>query len=236
MSTLGDLLAEHTDAARQRRRPPARRGGRMATAGRPLVRRLPDVGAPRRRRAGVCGQCRPNTAPTVLLADAVGTLARGARKAVGLRGVQVAARSAGKAKSDKRIRPQTATFRSRRCPSAATTTSWRCSPTRPRSPRARPARWNAPTSTARATCCTCCRRAPFPTSATCRSRGPARASATASSGWMSTGAVVFASPNALSAYHRMGLNAELEGQNLVARDQAADLRPVRGAGAGRPRA
>jgi two-component sensor histidine kinase/PAS domain-containing protein len=30
------------------------------------------------------------------------------------------------------------------------------------------------------------------------------------------GTVVFASPNALSAYHRMGLTAELEGQNLVA--------------------
>jgi two-component sensor histidine kinase len=30
-----------------------------------------------------------------------------------------------------------------------------------------------------------------------------------------TGAVTFASPNALSAYHRMGLPAELEGQNLV---------------------
>ena len=29
------------------------------------------------------------------------------------------------------------------------------------------------------------------------------------------GVVVFASPNALSAYHRMGLTAELEGQNLV---------------------
>jgi two-component sensor histidine kinase len=30
------------------------------------------------------------------------------------------------------------------------------------------------------------------------------------------GVVVFASPNALSAYHRMGLTSELEGQNLVA--------------------
>ncbi|BBZ06778.1 sensor histidine kinase [Mycolicibacterium doricum] len=30
------------------------------------------------------------------------------------------------------------------------------------------------------------------------------------------GDVVFASPNAISAYHRMGLNADLEGQNLVA--------------------
>jgi two-component system, sensor histidine kinase PdtaS len=30
------------------------------------------------------------------------------------------------------------------------------------------------------------------------------------------GGVVFASPNALSAYHRMGLTSELEGQNLVA--------------------
>jgi two-component system, sensor histidine kinase PdtaS len=31
-----------------------------------------------------------------------------------------------------------------------------------------------------------------------------------------TGMVVFASPNAISAYHRMGLTAELEGHNLVA--------------------
>ncbi|WP_099025579.1 sensor histidine kinase [Mycolicibacterium palauense] len=31
-----------------------------------------------------------------------------------------------------------------------------------------------------------------------------------------SGAVVFASPNALSAYHRMGLTSELEGHNLVA--------------------
>lgn len=31
-----------------------------------------------------------------------------------------------------------------------------------------------------------------------------------------TGTVAFASPNALSAYHRMGLNSELEGHNLVA--------------------
>jgi two-component sensor histidine kinase len=31
-----------------------------------------------------------------------------------------------------------------------------------------------------------------------------------------TGAVAFASPNALSAYHRMGLTSELEGHNLVA--------------------
>jgi two-component system, sensor histidine kinase PdtaS len=30
------------------------------------------------------------------------------------------------------------------------------------------------------------------------------------------GVIVFASPNALSAYHRMGLTAELEGQNLIA--------------------
>jgi two-component system, sensor histidine kinase PdtaS len=31
-----------------------------------------------------------------------------------------------------------------------------------------------------------------------------------------TGAVIYASPNALSAYHRMGLTSELEGHNLVA--------------------
>src|SRR3984957_11364897 len=30
-----------------------------------------------------------------------------------------------------------------------------------------------------------------------------------------TGGVVFASPNAISAYHRMGLASELEGQNLI---------------------
>ena len=31
-----------------------------------------------------------------------------------------------------------------------------------------------------------------------------------------SGGVVFASPNAISAYHRMGLTSELEGHNLVA--------------------
>ncbi len=38
------------------------------------------------------------------------------------------------------------------------------------------------------------------------------------------GDVTFASPNAISAYHRMGLTAELEGHNLVARHPAADRR------------
>ncbi len=53
-------------------------------------------------------------------------------------------------------------------------------------------------------------------SAICRYRDRAHASATGSS--VSTSPVwwSFASPNALSAYHRMGLTAELEGQNLVA--------------------
>ncbi len=49
------------------------------------------------------------------------------------------------------------------------------------------------------------------------------------------GVVVFASPNAISAYHRMGLTAELEGHNLVSGHPAADRRPVRGAGTGQPR-
>ena len=43
------------------------------------------------------------------------------------------------------------------------------------------------------------------------------------------GNVVFASPNAISAYHRMGLTSELEGHHLVIDHPAADLRPVRGA-------
>ena len=38
------------------------------------------------------------------------------------------------------------------------------------------------------------------------------------------GVVAYASPNALSAYHRMGLTTELEGHNLVAGHPAADLR------------
>ena len=71
---------------------------------------------------------------------------------------------------------------SRPCRCATTTTWSPSSRTRPHSPHARPARWNAPTSTARAICCTCCPKAPSPTSTTCRYRGPARASVTGSSG------------------------------------------------------
>ena len=46
-----------------------------------------------------------------------------------------------------------------------------------------------------------------------------------------TGVVVFASPNALSAYHRMGLTAELEGQNLFTATRfcpsSSAVRPMR---------
>ena len=49
-----------------------------------------------------------------------------------------------------------------------------------------------------------------------------------------SGGVVFASPNAISAYHRMGLTSELEGAQPGRRDPPADRRPVRGAGTGQP--
>ena len=71
----------------------------------------------------VCvAQCRPNTAPTVLLADAVGTLA-GADQMPLVTAAFNPARSGGKAKRDNLIRGQTATSRWRPCRSA-TTTMW----------------------------------------------------------------------------------------------------------------
>ena len=59
-------------------------------------------------------------------------------------------------------------------------------------------------------------RAPSPTSAIC---AMSRSSPRVGDGFIRLdvdGVVAFASPNALSAYHRMGLTAELEGHNLVA--------------------
>ena len=237
MSTLGDLLAEHTDPARQRRRPPARRGRGVAAARRPVVRRLPDVGAPRRRRAGVrragpaehradgaAGRRRRHRSTT---ADEmpVGRPPRSSPAHIGRES------DAGQADSrrplaQRRGRPRPPRQRRGR----------RADP----SDRAgRPAQGqpagDAPIWTARATCCTCCPKAPSPTSATWRCRGPARGSATGSSGSTSTGGVVFASPNAISAYHRMGLTAELEGHNLVTVTRPLISRPVRGAGTGQPR-
>ncbi len=186
----------------------------------------------------VCvAQCRPNTAPTVLLTDAVGTVV-GADGELPL--VTSAFTSGAIGRGDER-QPDSAR-------------------TRHRSRRGRPGplqqpgggRADPPDRAGRAahvraagaglpglrgqTCCTCCPRARFPTSATWRCRGPARGSVTVSSGSTSTVSSPIASPNALSAYHRMGLTARAGGPQPGRHHPAADLRPVRGAGAGRARA
>ena len=72
MSTLGDLLAEHAvlpgNAVDQ--------GYHQAAAAAAAGAAAPDVGARSEDSVLVCvAQVRPNTAPTVLLADAVGSLA-----------------------------------------------------------------------------------------------------------------------------------------------------------------
>ena len=206
----------------------------MAAAGRPLVRRLPDVGAPRRRRAGVCGagaaQYRADGAagrrrrhpgggremPLVTAAFKSGTIGRESEER--------------QADSPRRLE------RGGRAGALRQPRGGGADPSDRVAPRARPARWNAPTSTARATCCTCCPRAPSPTSATWRCRGPARASATASSGSTSTGDRRIRQPE-----RDLGLSPD--GPDRRARrpqpgrgHPAADLRPVRGPGTGRPRA
>ena len=86
MSTLSELLAEHTQLLRRGGRPPAAGGRRVAAAGRHVVRRLPAVGAARRRRPTpaptdvefLCvAQARPTTAPTAHPEDVVGGPRRG---------------------------------------------------------------------------------------------------------------------------------------------------------------
>ena len=124
MSTLGDLLAEHTVL-------PGNAVDHLhAVVGEWQL--LADLSfadylmwVRRDDGALVCvAQVRPNTAPTVLLADAVGTLADADRHAAGDRRVPVRARSAGKAMGDKRIRRPVSRWRP--CRSATTTTWWRC--------------------------------------------------------------------------------------------------------------
>ena len=123
MSTLGDLLAEHTML-------PGNAVDHMhAVVGEWQL--LADLSFADylmwvRRDDGVLvcvAQCRPNTAPTVLLADAVGTLAAADDMPL----VTAAFKSGAigrESQKDNRIRQKTATSRWRPCRSATTTTSW----------------------------------------------------------------------------------------------------------------
>ena len=232
MSTLGDLLAEHTVL-------PGNAVDHLhAVVGEWQL--LADLSfadylmwVRRDDGALVCvAQCRPNTAATVLLTDAVGTIAAGDDLPL-----VTAAFQSGCHRQRGRPGPGPVVTLGRDLKVEAVPVRYgqRCGGGAHPSDGARrrpgnPVRWSAPTSTAPATWCTCCPRALSSISATWRCRGRVRASATDSSGSTSDGTVSFASPNALSAYHRMGLTAELEGHNLVADDPSADLRPVRGPG------
>ena len=125
MSTLGDLLAEHTilpgNAVDHLH---AVVGEWQLLADLSFADYLMWV----RRDDGVLvcvAQVRPNTAPTVLLADAVGTTGRSRADAAGDRRIQVRHDRSGKTQraGTKRIRP-VSRWRPFRC--ATTTKWWRC--------------------------------------------------------------------------------------------------------------
>ena len=180
MSTLGDLLAEHTML-------PGNAVDHLhAVVGEWQL--LADLSfadylmwVRRDDGALVCvAQCRPNTAPTVLLADAVGTLAGADEMPLVTAAFKSGAigreSDAGQADSAADgLKVEAVPVRYDNDVVAVLTHQ-----TALRRPQGQPA-GDAPTSTAPATCCTCCPRAPSPTSATWRCRGPARASATGSS-------------------------------------------------------
>lgn len=166
MSTLGDLLAEHTmlpgNAVDHLH---AVVGEWQLLADLSFADYLMWV----RRDDGVLvcvAQCRPNTAPTVLQTDAVGTAIASER----LSSSPTPSRRApprGMTLRVKRIRGCRArTSRRPRCDTAA-----RWSPCsriiRPRwPPTARPGSWRSPIGSAPATSSTCSPRAPFPTRGT----------------------------------------------------------------------
>ena len=232
MSTLGDLLAEHTVL-------PGNAVDHLhAVVGEWQL--LADLSfadflmwVRRDDGALVCvAQVRPNTAPTVLLADAVGTLNQGDRDAGGDRCVQL--------RRHRQAKPSGTTgfTRSQRrgCSRALQQQRGRGADASDRAGRgATPARWRAPTWTAPATCCSCCPRAPSPTSGTSRCRGRARASATASSGSTATGRRHVRQPQRDLGLSPDGPCGRTGGPQPGHRHPAADLRPVRGPGTGRPR-
>ena len=189
MSTLGDLLAEHTVLPGNAVDHLHAVVGRVAAAGRPVLRRLSDVGAPRRRRAGV----RRAGAAQHRADGAAGRRRRhperGRRDAVGDRRVQL--------RRHRQAKPSGTTgfTRSQRggCSRALQQRRGRGAdaPDRAGRTQRQPAGERLPRLRGRPAA-TCCPKAPSPMSATWRCRGRARASATASSA--STGPASSPSP------------------------------------------
>ncbi len=214
MSTLGDLLAEHTmlpgNAVDHLH---AVVGEWQLLADLSFADYLMWV----RRDDGVVvcvAQCRPNTAPTVLLADAVGTLADAADMplvtaafksgAIGRESQEAQADSGGN-----NISTEAVPVRYDNHVVAVLTHQ-----------AAFPARKASPLERAYLDCAGdllhMLSEGTFPNVG---ELSVSRSSPRVGDGFIRldvAGVVVFASPNALSAYHRMGLTAELEGQNMVA--------------------
>ena len=165
----------------------------------------------------VCvAQCRPNTAPTVLLADAVGHHRRGRRNAAGDRRFPVRGhRQRGRSGPGVVAAPDGPERRGRAGPVRQRGGGGADPPDRAGVRRGSPARWSAPTSTVPAICCTCCPRAPSPTSVTWRCRGPVRASATDSSASTWTVSSRSPAPTRCRRITGWGSAADLEGHNLV---------------------
>jgi two-component sensor histidine kinase len=215
MSTLGDLLAEHTML-------PGNAVDHLhAVVGEWQL--LADLSfadylmwVRRDDGALVCvAQCRPNTAPTVLLADAVGTQADAGHLPL----VTAAFKSGAIGRESEQRQPGSA---------ADGDISIEAVPVRYNNhvvavlthQAAFPARTASPLERAYLDCAVdllhMLSEATFPNVG---ELSVSRSSPRVGDGFIRldvAGVVVFASPNAVSAYHRMGLNAELEGQNLVA--------------------
>jgi two-component system, sensor histidine kinase PdtaS len=204
MSTLGDLLAEHTVLP----------GGAVdhlhAVVGEwQLIADLSfaDYLMWVRRDDGVLvcvAQCRPNTAPTVLLADAVGTIATAAEQP----GVTAAFRSGAIGAREPGDLQAVPVRYDRRVVAVLTHQNALASRTK-----------SSPLELAYLDCANdllqMLSEGTFPNVG---DLAMSRSSPRVGDGFIRldvAGRVVFASPNALSAYHRMGLTSELEGHELL---------------------
>ncbi|MCW2686079.1 MAG: signal transduction histidine kinase [Mycobacterium sp.] len=217
MSTLGDLLAEHTVL-------PGNAVDHLhAVVGECQL--LADLSFADylmwvRRDDGVLvcvAQCRPNTAPTVLLTDAVGTVAAGAELPLVTSAFQSGAigreSDAGQQDSEKEGTGLNVEAVPVRCDNNVVAVL-----THQTALAAR--RKSSPLEIAYLDCAAdLVRMLSEGTFPNVGDVAMSRSSPRVGDGFIRLdvhGVVAFASPNALSAYHRMGLNAELEGQNLVA--------------------
>ena len=219
MSTLGDLLAEHTVL-------PGNAVDHLhAVVGEWQL--LADLSfadylmwVRRDDGALVCvAQCRPNTAPTVLLTDAVGTLARADEQPLVTAAFKSGAigRESEETQSNSSSEPGTVTISEEAVPVRYDNTVVAVL-THQTAIAAR--RKASPLERAYLDCAAdllhMLSEGTFPN---VDDLSISRSSPRVGDGFIRldvAGVVVFASPNALSAYHRMGLTSELEGQNLVA--------------------